>query len=163
MTGNVVLRDVLESDLPGFFEDQQDPVAVRMAAFPPRDREAFLAHWAKIMADGSIVKKTILLDGEVAGNIGCYESAGRREVGYWIRRDLWGKGIATRALAVLLEQVAHRPLYAHAARHNLASIRVLEKCGFTLEGEDTSPAPDGGAPVEELVFILAGKTPGGPP
>ncbi len=162
MSGSVVLREALESDLPDFFEDQRDPVALRMAGFVPRDREAFLAHWAKIMADDSVVKRTILLDGEIAGNIVCYESSRRREVGYWIRRELWGKGIATRALAELLSQVAHRPLYAHAARHNVASIRVLEKCGFIPAGEDTRPSLDPAAPVEELVFILAGKAAGEP-
>ncbi len=50
-TGHVQLRDVAEGDLPVFFEHQRDPVANRMAGFPPRDRDAFVAHWAKILAD----------------------------------------------------------------------------------------------------------------
>jgi hypothetical protein len=43
MTPDVRLRDVMEDDLPLFFEQQLDPEANRMAAFAPRDRDAFLA------------------------------------------------------------------------------------------------------------------------
>ena len=44
----VILRDVIDSDLPTFFEHQRDPEAVRMAAFRSRDHEAFMTHWAKL-------------------------------------------------------------------------------------------------------------------
>ena len=64
MTNDVLLRDVTESDLPIFFEQQLDPDANEMAAFPARDRDAFMAHWAKIMADDSVILKTILFDGK---------------------------------------------------------------------------------------------------
>jgi RimJ/RimL family protein N-acetyltransferase len=133
MTNSVRLRDVIDSDLPIFFQQQLDPVANEMAAFPARDREAFMAHWAKIMANESNILKTILYGDQVAGNIVSWEQPGEgseREVGYWLGREFWGKGIATRALAALLGQVKMRPLYAHVVKHNVASIRVLEKCGF---------------------------------
>ena len=134
MTNTVLLRDVIESDLPIFFEQQLDPVATQMADFPARDREAFMAHWAKILADETNVLKTILFDGQVAGNIVSWEQSGGREVGYWLGREYWGKVIATRALAAFLERAKTRPLYAHVVKHNLASLRVLEKCGFTIPG-----------------------------
>ncbi len=137
MPNTVLLRDVIASDLPIFFEQQFDPVANQMAAFPARDREAFMAHWAKIMADESNILKTILYGDQVAGNIVSWEHDGEREVGYWLGREFWSKGIATRALAAFLEIVSARPLYAHVVKHNLASIRVLEKCGFTLIREGT--------------------------
>jgi len=47
MTNDVLLRDVQDSDLPVFFEQQLDPQATRMAAFPSRSRDAFMAHWKK--------------------------------------------------------------------------------------------------------------------
>lgn len=131
----ISLRDVFVDDLPVFFEQQRDPVATEMAGFPSRDREAFMAHWARIMADESNILKTILYGNQVAGNIVSWEHDGRREVGYWLGREFWGKGIATRALSLFLEQVTARPLYAHVIKHNRASIRVLAKCGFTLIGE----------------------------
>jgi RimJ/RimL family protein N-acetyltransferase len=132
----IYLRDVLASDLPIFFKQQRDPIANEMAGFPARDRDAFMAHWAKNLPNASNIHKTILYGDQVAGNIVSWEHAGEREVGYWLGREFWGKGIATRALSLFLEQVTSRPLYAHVVKHNLASIRVLEKCGFTLTDED---------------------------
>ena len=136
MTDNVHLRDVIESDLPIFYEQQLDPDATQMAAFPARDREAFVAHWVKIMLDETNVLKTILFDGQVAGNIVSWQQEGECEVGYWLGKEYWGQGIATRALAAFLGEVTTRPLYAHVVKHNLASRRVLEKCGFSLHGEN---------------------------
>ncbi len=136
MTSNVYLRDVIESDLPIFYEQQLDPDATRMAAFPSRNREAFMAHWAKITRDETNILRTILFDGQVAGNVVSWQQDDEREVGYWLGKEYWGKGIATRALAEFLNHVTTRPLYAHVVKHNLASIRVLEKCGFTQWGEE---------------------------
>lgn len=136
ITNVVHLRDVIESDLPIFFEQQIDPDATRMAAFPSRDREAFMAHWAKIRRDETNLLKTILFDRQVAGNIVSWQQDDEREVGYWLGKEYWGKGIATQALVEFLNHVTQRPLYAHVAKHNLGSIRVLEKCGFTRYGEN---------------------------
>ena len=66
LTGAVLLRDVTEDDLPVFFEQQLDPVATQMAAFPARDRQAFMAHYAKIRSDETVIIQTILFDGRVA-------------------------------------------------------------------------------------------------
>ena len=126
------LRDVIPSDLPIFFEQQRDPGATQMSAVPARDWDAFTAHWAKILADASIILQTIEVTGVVVGNLVSFERAGQREVGYWLDRAYWGRGIATRALVLFLPQIATRPLYATVATHNHASRRVLEKCGFTI-------------------------------
>ena len=143
-TGDVVLREVTEDDLPIFFEHQRDPDASRMAAFPPRDRDAFTAHWTKILGDETVITRTVVFDGRVAGNVVSFERSGRREVGYWIGREHWGKGVATKALAEFLGQLKVRPLYAGVAKDNTASKRVLEKCGFTISDEaDASPHDDG--------------------
>jgi RimJ/RimL family protein N-acetyltransferase len=136
MIPDVVLRDVTEDDLPILFEHQLDPDATRMAAFPARDRQAFMAHWARILADATVAKQTILVGGQVAGNIGSWEQSGKREVGYWLGKQYWGRGVATAALAAFLKHVQARPLFAHVAKHNLASRRVLEKCGFLCCGEE---------------------------
>jgi len=152
--GMVQLRNVLEDDLPIFFEHQMDPEATRMAAFPARDRQAFMAHWARILGAEGVTLKTVLFDGQVAGNIVSWEQAGQREVGYWIGRAYWGRGIASRALAAFLDQVRARPLYAHVAKHNLASRRVLEKCGFAVFAEDQGIPDRNGGQVAELVLQL---------
>lgn len=117
-----------------------------MAAFPPRDKDAFTAHWkTKILGDDAVVSKAVLVDGEVAGNVVSFEYLGKREVGYWIGREHWGKGVATRALSAFLGLVTERPLYAGVAKHNVASIRVLEKCGFTISDDDAEPSAAPGA------------------
>lgn len=154
MPEDIQLRDVAESDLPIFFEQQLDPEATQMASFPSRNREAFLAHWSKIMADDSVVLKTILFNGNVAGNMVCFEQLGEREVGYWLGREYWGKGIATRALKQFLKEIETRPLYAHVAKQNVASRRVLEKCGFTISGEDRFFSQILGNDIEEYILIL---------
>ena len=153
--GNVRLRAVSESDLLIFYEQQLDPAATRMAAFPAREREAHMAHWHKIQAQAGVINRTILFDEQVAGNIVSWDQAGKRELGYWLGRQYWGQGIATRALALFLAQVSARPLYAHVAKHNLASQRVLQKCGFIHDSEDRGfPVEPGGEPVEEWIVVL---------
>ena len=136
----VRLRPVIESDLLLFYEHQLDPEAIHMAAFTARDHDAFMAHWRKIMADGATIVRTIVVEGEVAGNVVSWEDDGIREVGYWIDKPFWGRGIATRALTLYLELVPVRPLHAHVAAHNVGSIRVLEKCGFKMSGPEADCA-----------------------
>lgn len=157
MTNNIQLRDVVENDLPVFFEHQIDPEASQMASFPSRSRDGFMSHWTKLMTDPSIVMKTILFNGQVAGNIVCFEQLGEREVGYWIGKEYWGKGIATHALEEFLTQIETRPLYAHVAKHNIASRRVLEKCGFHVSGEDKFFSQILGDDIEEYILVLNGN------
>jgi RimJ/RimL family protein N-acetyltransferase len=159
MIGDVLLRDVTEGDLPIFFEQQQDPAANRMAAFTakdPADRAAFAAKWAKILGDESSTNRTILFGGQVAGSIGAFVApwSGKLEVTYWLGREFWGKGIATNALALFLSAIQARPLYARAAKDNIASLRVLEKCGFTITGYERGFANARGEEVEEVVLEL---------
>jgi len=132
----VLLRDVRESDLATFYNQQLDPEATRMAAFPSRDRDAFMAHWTKSMNNRSATIQTITFGDNVAGNIVCWNESGEWKLGYWLGREYWGKGIASAALSLFLDYVTARPLVAHVAKHNIASIRVLQKCGFSISGED---------------------------
>jgi RimJ/RimL family protein N-acetyltransferase len=126
-----LLRDVAEEDLEVFFEQQNDPEAIRMAVWPARDREAFFEHWHKIMHAEELVAKTILDGQDVAGNITSWERDGRRLVGYWLGREYWGRGLATKALGELIQEL-ERPVYAEVATTNVGSVRVLEKCGFEV-------------------------------
>jgi RimJ/RimL family protein N-acetyltransferase len=132
----VHLRVVNEADLPIFFEHQLDPVAYQMAGLPSRDREAYMVHWAKNMRDDQNYNRTILFNGQVVGYIVSFIMEGEREVGYWIGREFWGKGIATQALSLFLKGITTRPLYAHVIKANVGSRRVLENCGFSLAAEN---------------------------
>jgi RimJ/RimL family protein N-acetyltransferase len=159
LTCGVLLRDVTEGDLPIFFELQLDSAANHMAAFTandPADRDAFTAHWTKIVGDDTISKKTILFEGHVVGHVASYvdERFGKPEVTYWIGKEYWGKGLATKALSEFLRHLKARPLYARAAKDNIASIRVLGKCGFTICGEDKGFSNARGEEVEEVILKL---------
>jgi RimJ/RimL family protein N-acetyltransferase len=129
-----------------------------MAAFPARDHDAFNAHWQKILSEEANRVRTITFRGEVAGNIVSWEEAGECKVGYWLGRKYWGRGIASAALAQFLELVKMRPLYARAAKHNTASVRVLQKCGFTICGEDRFAVGDG-EEGEEFILVLGANDP----
>ncbi|WP_179954372.1 GNAT family N-acetyltransferase [Oleiharenicola lentus] len=151
MTNEVRLRAVEDGDLPVFFVHQLDPEATRLAAFPSRDHDAFMAHWAKIRATPlETITRTILFQGRVAGHLGSWVQAGQREVGYWLGREFWGRGLASAALDQLLAELKTRPLHAHVALHNAASIRVLQKCGFVITGREKFPDTE----IEELTLTL---------
>ena len=160
MTNTVQLRDVIESDLRIFYEQQLDPEATAMAAFPSRNEEAFMNHWRnKVLANDTGQVQTILFNGNVAGNIVCFEQLGEREVGYWLGKEFWGKGIATQALQEFLKTIQTRPLYAHVAKHNIGSKRVLEKCGFTVSKEDRFFSEILGKNIDEYILILGAEVP----
>lgn len=152
----IELRDVVESDLPVFFGYQRDETSARMAAFGTRDPDAsaYAARWRKGLADPSTTHKTIVVDGRVVGFVATFRLEGKLEVTYWIARAHWGRGLATRALSMLLKLVAERPLYASAARDNVASLRVLEKCGFRVYGSERALATARGEEVEEVFLEL---------
>ena len=162
MTIDVRLRAVEDDDLPIFFEQQRDPDAVYMAAFThkdPADRNAFNARWARIRSDPRITTRTILVGGRVVGNVATFvdDEFGKQEVTYWIGKEFWGQGIATTALSRLLAEVTKRPIYGRAAKDNLGSIRVLEKCGFRITGQDRGFANARGKEIEEVILELTGR------
>lgn len=132
----VRLRHVRSDDVDIFYEQQLDDEATAMAAFPARDREAHFAHWNKILNVDSNVTRTVEADGKVVGNIGSWVQDGEREIGYWIGKEHWGRGIATAALGAFVGVIDERPLYGWVARHNSGSIRVLEKAGFVFDRDE---------------------------
>jgi RimJ/RimL family protein N-acetyltransferase len=150
----VLLREVAESDLAILFEHQRDSEAARMAAFPSRDHDAFMTHWAKLRREPSNIARTIVCDGQVAGNIGSWIAEKRRLIGYWIGREFWGRGVATAAVAAFIAEVKDRPLHAFVARHNVGSIRVLEKCEFVPSPEH-DPSAAGADGVHEVLYMLS--------
>lgn len=152
-----LLRDLRDGDLDVLFEHWTDPESNRMAAFTaadPTDRDAFDARWERIRSDPSTLTKTIEVDGEVAGSISSWSNDGEREVTYWLGREHWGKGIATQALREFLELETERPLHAAAAADNVASRRVLEKCGFRVVGSGRGYANARGTEIDEVILLL---------
>jgi RimJ/RimL family protein N-acetyltransferase len=159
-THDIILRDVLMSDLPIFFEQQLDPEANQMAAFSakdPTDHDTFMAKWTRILGNKATIVQTILIDEQVAGSVSTWtdEELGGPEITYWIGKSYWGQGIATRALSEFLHtHVKGRPLYGRAVHDNIASLRILEKCGFKRIGEGKGFANARGKEVEEIILRL---------
>lgn len=153
----IALREVADGDLDMIFRQMSDPEAVRMAAFTardPDDRAAFDKHWAGIRANPECLLRAVTLDGEFVGTVGTYVMEGETEVTYWIDRAVWGRGIASRALRMLLEIQPVRPLHARAASDNAGSLRVLEKAGFRIVGTDVGYANARGGEIAETVLLL---------
>jgi RimJ/RimL family protein N-acetyltransferase len=156
ISGLLRLRNVEQYDLPRMYQMQLDPESNRLAVTIPRSAEMFDSHWSDALRDPSITAKAILLGGVLAGYISCFRRDGRANVGYWISREHWGKEIATQALRLLLLEVATRPLHAHVATTNGASLQVLQKCGFVVERVQVSPPSDRFPECEEAVLVLKG-------
>lgn len=153
----VALREVLDSDLDAIFVMEQDPEAVSMAAFTPpdpTDRVAFDAHMSRIRTSPDVSLYAITVESEFVGTAASFLMEGEREVTYWVVRSRWGSGIATAALAQLIQRDPVRPLFARAASANAGSTAVLSKNGFVEIGRDRSFAAGVGAEVEETIFRL---------
>jgi RimJ/RimL family protein N-acetyltransferase len=155
----VSLEHSTVADIDFFFELQQDPEAVWMAAFTSTnlaDREAFEARWTRVLDDPTILVRTVLLGGERVGQVLKHVADGQPEVSYWISRQHWGRGLATAALRLLLDDIGERPVYARVAQDNVGSLRVLLRNGFSITGANESPAAARGEMLKEYVLMLAG-------
>jgi RimJ/RimL family protein N-acetyltransferase len=154
----IALRNVEDADLDALFDQMRDPEAVHMAAFTaedPNDRAAFDAHMRRVRTSPENLLRAVTLDKEFIGTIASFVIDGDTEVTYWIDRRYWGRGIATRALELLLELETTRPLHARAASDNPGSLRVLEKVGFVPIGTEMSFANARGDEIEETILLLA--------
>jgi len=88
------------------------------------------------------ITKAIEENGQLIGTIGVtpgeYENHRSGEIGYWFGEKFWGRGLATKALLEMTHHIFSQTeiirLYAPVFSPNRASIRVLEKCGYQLEG-----------------------------
>jgi RimJ/RimL family protein N-acetyltransferase len=148
----VRLRPVREIDLPILFVYQRDPEAVSLSGVSGRDHDAFMQHWRALLINPRVLVRAILAGDALAGHVLSFDFQGRREVGYWLGREFWGKGFASAALAEFLELEPFRPLYGAVATHNAASFRVLQKCGFRPCSElDPGSASEG---VKRMLFEL---------
>lgn len=148
------LRAVQSSDIEALFRHHADPVAQTMAAFASRPWDAFVEHWqTRILDDPAVVKRVIEFDGQVAGSIVGFERDNLAQVGYWLGRAYWGRGLATRALREFLQIHPVRPLHAFVARHNLGSMRVVAKCGFLQTAVEVEEVGDGST-IEVLRLTL---------
>lgn len=136
----VALREVRPEDVPALYEHQADPVAAALIGLPSREREAHAAHWARLLADPSVVTRAIVADDALVGNVGAWHADGDAYVGYQLAPAAWGRGIGSRALALFLVEFRDRPLHATVAPHNVASARILRKLHFSIMSRAENPS-----------------------
>ncbi len=157
MGAEIQLRAVDDSDIPIFHAQESDAESIHKAAFMPAEpatMAAFAARWERLRRNASIVRRTIVVDGNVAGHIDTFVEDGNREVSYWLGRTWWGQGIATRALALFATEIDERPLFARVATDNVASLHVLQKCGFVIYGAARGYADARGMEIDEYLLRL---------
>lgn len=148
------LRPTGPGDLPALYEIQTDPESNEMAGTKPRTREAFFAAWERNFADPEINSRVIEIDGVIVGSIARFQVERHDCIGYWIAREHWGKGIASRALAQFLIEEGRRPLHATTASTNAPSQHILRKCGFRLAGHSMGEETERFTAREIAEFVL---------
>ena len=128
----LTLRDATTADIPALFALQEESGSVELAAIKRRSREAFDEHWRHtVLASPETTKKIIELAGELVGYVVAWCHDEQREVGYWIARAHFGRGIATQALQRFVKEYeTQRPLHAVIAAHNYGSMKVAARVGF---------------------------------
>ena len=102
----------------------------------------------------------IEVNGEAAGGIGVelHQDVERvsAEIGYWLGEAAWGRGVVTEALQAVTAEVFRRfeltRIYALPFADNRASVRVLEKAGYTLEGHLRQSAIKDGVIRDQLLY-----------
>lgn len=161
MTNNrpdIKLRPTEISDLDFLFQFQLDREGGYLAAFMPKDatdRSAYLTKYKKLLEDPTVNNQTIILENTIVGSIAKFVMEGDAEITYWIDRNYWGQGIATKALKELLTLERTRPIFGRVAFDNFGSQKVLEKCGFVKIGSDQGFANARQAEIEEFIFKLS--------
>lgn len=127
--------------------------------YAPANAEFFLTHLAN-QPETAFIRAIETADGQVAGSVGIHfkldVSRRSAEVGYWLGRDFWGRGLATEAVLTLSTYAFATfdlaRLYALVFAWNSASARVLEKAGFTLDARLRDAITKDGETIDGLLY-----------
>lgn len=138
----IKLRPHDKNDIPFLIKYLNDPQVTQFltSAIPQPYTQADAEYWVH-QSSRQLGAQAIEYNGVYVGDTGAergyFERAQSAQLGYWLARDYWGKGIATAAITLQTQQLfATTPLVriaAHVFQGNTASCRVLEKCGYTQE------------------------------
>lgn len=161
MTDNnldISLRQTEVEDLNYFFQFQQDKESCYLAAFTSEnqaDKAAFLSKHTKLLNEPTVNNQTILVNNTIVGSIAKFLMEGQAEITYWLDKNYWGQGIASKALKNFLNQEKTRPIYGRVAFDNFGSQKILKKCGFIKIGTDRGFANARQAEIEEFIYKLS--------
>jgi len=146
-TSRLTLRPITIADADALFEARGDPEVMRYWDWPAQKsaaqiRKVFEAHIREISGGGTLWWVAALSpDGPAIGECDLSEIDAqhrRAEVGFLFARRWWGKGYAREAMEAVIEygfgSLGLERLWARCHAGNVASQRLLERLGFTLEG-----------------------------
>jgi len=157
MTVNMQLRKTTTEDLETLFVFQADEESNRVAAFnspDPKDKSAYMKKWTKIVANPAINMQTIFVDDILAGSVIHFDLGDETNISYWIDRQHWGRGIASKAVQQFLGTTGKKVLFGRVAFDNIGSQKVLERNGFVRIGAERGFANGRGEEIEEFVYKL---------
>lgn len=154
---DIKLRPTEIADLDFLFQFQLDKEGGYLAAFMPKDptdKATYIAKHTKLLSDPTVNNQTVIIDNIIVGSIAKFVMEGDTEITYWIDREFWGQGIATKVLNKFLVIETTRPIFGRVAFDNFGSQKVLEKCGFIKVGNDTGFANARQKEIEEFIYKL---------
>jgi RimJ/RimL family protein N-acetyltransferase len=165
ITPHVILRDWSYDDTESLVRHADNPriAAMMRDAFPSpytqKDAQRFIT-----MATGPEPDLFLAIDinGEAVGGVGIHllddVKHGTAEIGYWISESLWGKGIMSEAIGSLVPEAFRQysivRLQAGIFSNNPASMRVMEKCGFSREAVHRNAIIKKGIILDEVMYVL---------
>lgn len=166
-TSRLLLRGLKEPDAPEILRLRSDPAVMRFIPKPlaTRKEEALMMvhdlHNAALHGDSILWGITVKGSDKVMGYIGFWrilKEHHRAEIGYALHPDLWGQGLMTEALKAILHYGFHsmrlHSVEAGVKPDNTASIQVLVRNGFALEGHFKENYRVNGVFVDSMVYSL---------
>jgi RimJ/RimL family protein N-acetyltransferase len=147
-TARLEMRDLVAEDFVAVHRYASDPQVTRYLAWGPNTEAETRAFLLRAQAHAVLRPRRDFelgvidrVSGELIGGCGLHsrrEASREYETGYCLRRDWWGKGVGSDTLAALLvfgfrSLGAHR-IYAQVSPGNTASVKMLERLRFRLEG-----------------------------
>lgn len=154
---DIKLRQTEIEDLHIFFRFQLDEEASYLAAFIPeypKDKSAYLTKHTGLLSDPTVNYRTITFNNTIVGSIVKFEMEGEADITYWIDKEFWGQGIATKALIDFLSIETKRPIYGRVAFDNFGSQKVLEKSGFVKIAKEKGFANARQTEIAEFIYKL---------
>lgn len=142
-TRRLLLRPGWAEDAPALAAAMADEAVVRNLASAPwpfrlRDAEAFLAQPRDPVLPSLLIFERTAIEPRLVGACGLgRRPSGAVEMGYWIARSDWARGLATEACGALIDIARSIGICRLEGSHfidNPASARVLEKLGFVPTG-----------------------------
>ena len=168
LTERLLLRPWRESDAEAMYKYASDPAIGPIAGWEPHtsvehSREIIRTVFAAPETYAMVLRET----GEPVGSAGIMTAdglhstqmaAGDAEIGYWIGRPYWGRGLTPEAVACLLRRcfdvLGYRRVWCGHYDGNAQSRRVMEKCGFRFHHTETGkPSPLGDLRTEHFMSL----------